>query len=61
MRATVRTLGQARAFVLRVGICGIFSNAQGTLSSLWEVVDLPERRPGEAGWGEGHGDLALEE
>lgn len=52
MTSTVRTLGQARAFVLRVGLCGIFSNAKGTLSSLWEVVDLPERRPGEAGWGQ---------
>ena len=52
MTTTVRTLAQARAFVLRVGLCGIFSNAKGTLSSLWEVVDLPERRAGEAGWGQ---------
>ena len=52
LRPTIRTLGQARAFVRQVGICGIFSDANGTMSSLWNVVDLPERRPGERGWGQ---------
>jgi hypothetical protein len=50
--STVRTLAQAKAFVLRAGICGIFSDAKGTMPCLWTVVDLPERRAGEAGWGE---------
>lgn len=47
----VRTLGQARAFVLRAGICGIFSDDRGRMPSLWNVVDLPGRQPGEKGWG----------
>ena len=49
---TIRTLAQAKAFVRRVGTCGIFSDANGTMSCLWNVVDLPTRRPGERGWGE---------
>jgi hypothetical protein len=48
----VRTLAQARAFVRREGLVGIFSDAGGTMPSLWAVVDLPDRRPGERGWGE---------
>jgi hypothetical protein len=52
MPTSIRTLSQAKAFVLRVGICGIFSDAKGTMPCLWNVVDLPERRPGETGWGE---------
>ena len=51
-RLSVRTLAQAKAFVLRARICGIFSDAKGTMPCLWVVVDLPERRVGEAGWGE---------
>lgn len=47
----VRTLEQAREFVLRAGLCGIFSDAKGTMPSLWDVVDLPGRQPGEKGWG----------
>jgi hypothetical protein len=35
-----------------VKISGIFSDAEGTMSCLWNVVDLPERRPRERGWGE---------
>ncbi len=48
----VRTLSQARAFVRRAGICGIFSDNRGAMESLWEVVDLPGRQPGEKGWGQ---------
>jgi hypothetical protein len=49
---SIRTLNQACAFVLRVGICGIFSDANTGLISLWDVTDLPERRKGEKGWGQ---------
>ena len=49
---SVRTLGQAHKFVLRSGMCGIFSNGKGEMPSLWKVVDLPERQPGEKGWGQ---------
>lgn len=48
----VRTLGQARAFVLREGLCGIFSDGDGRMRCLWDVVDLPGRRPGQKGWGQ---------
>jgi hypothetical protein len=48
----IRTLAQAEAFVRQVGMCGIFSNAKGTMPCLWNVVDLPTRRPGEQGWGQ---------
>ena len=48
----IRTLAQAKAFVRQAGICGIFADANGTMSCLWTVVDLPERRPGERGRGE---------
>ena len=48
----VRTLKQARTFVLRVQICGIFSNPADNVPCLWDVVDLPGRKPGEKGWGQ---------
>ncbi len=44
--AIVRTLKQARAYILEVGICGIFSDAGIGMPNLWEVVDLPDRQPG---------------
>ncbi len=47
----VRTLEQARAFVLDAGVCGIFSNDRDRMPCLWDVVDLPGRQPGEKGWG----------
>jgi hypothetical protein len=50
--ADVRTLKQARAYILKVGICGIFSDAGIGMPNLWEVVDLPDRQPGETGWGQ---------
>lgn len=49
---SVRTLAQSRAFVRKVGLCGIFSDANGKMASLWEVVDLPGRQAGEKGWGQ---------
>jgi hypothetical protein len=51
-RDVVRTLKQGRAYVIRVGICGIFSDAGVGMPNLWAVVDLPERQPGETGWGQ---------
>jgi hypothetical protein len=43
----VRNLEQARAYILQVGICGIFSDAKLGMPNLWDVVDLPDRQPGE--------------
>jgi len=50
--AVVRTLKQARAYILQVGICGIFSDAGVGMPNLWDMVDLPDRQPGEKGWGQ---------
>jgi hypothetical protein len=49
---SIKTLHQARVFVKKEGLVGIFSNADGTMASLWDVVDLPGRRLGEKGWGQ---------
>jgi hypothetical protein len=48
----VCTLKQARIYVLQVGICGIFSDARVGMPNLWDVVDLPDRQPGQKGWGQ---------
>lgn len=47
----IRTLEEARQFVKRVKICTIFSTDKVDYPSLWEQVDLPEKQPGEKGWG----------
>jgi hypothetical protein len=49
---SIRTLEQAYVFVLQVRICGIFSDANTGLVSLWDVTDLPGRKKGEKGWGQ---------
>lgn len=49
---TVRTLAQARAFVLQAGLCGIFSDGKKGLPRLWDVVDLPDDRGPGRGWGQ---------
>jgi len=51
-RPFIRTRAQARAFVLKRGLCGIFSEDNGRMPSLWDAVDLPMRQPGEGGWGQ---------
>jgi hypothetical protein len=48
----IRTLKQARSYVLQVGVCGIFSDAGVGMANLWDAVDLPDRRPGVKGWGQ---------
>ena len=60
--AFVRTLKQARAYILRVGICGIFSDAGVGMPNLWDSVDLPDRRPEKRGgdkrsWRSGDGRM----
>jgi hypothetical protein len=47
----VRTLAQARAFVKAAGLCLVFADQKQDLPNLWDVVDLPEKQPGEKGWG----------
>lgn len=48
----IRTLQQARTYLRKTKVCGIFSDDHGRMASLWEAVDLPERQLGEKGWGQ---------
>ena len=54
---TVKTLEQARDFVLEVGICGILYDAKATPPTLWDAVEFPDKQPGEGGWGEKMGKV----
>ena len=49
--AGIKTIAQAREFVLRKKVCLIFGSKKSELPSLWDVVKLPDRKPGEKGWG----------
>ena len=46
----VRTCEDAYAFVRAVGLCYVFSEKKRDAPSLWDVVDLPDKQPGETGW-----------
>ncbi len=48
----VKTLAEACAFVKSVQICTVFPSDKTELTSLYEHVDLPEKQPGESGWGQ---------
>ena len=48
----VKTLVAARQLVKRLKICTIFESDKTPLASLWEHVDLPDKQPGEKGWGQ---------
>jgi hypothetical protein len=48
----IKTIEQAYQFVKEVKICTIFGSDKCEHASLWENVDLPEKRPGDSGWGE---------
>ncbi len=47
----IRTLEDARDFVKDVKVCTIFPSDKCEHTSLYEHVDLPEKQPGEKGWG----------
>jgi hypothetical protein len=47
----IKTLEQARRFVMQTRICTVFPGPSKNLKSLWDAVDLPEKQPGEKGWG----------
>ncbi|MAO64624.1 MAG: hypothetical protein CL666_06465 [Balneola sp.] len=47
----IKTIEQACQFVKKVKVCTIFSSDKVEHTSLWEHVDLPEKQPGEKGWG----------
>ncbi len=48
----IKTFEDAFRFVGKVKICTIFASDKTEHTSLWENVDLPEKKPGEKGWGE---------
>lgn len=47
----VLTLEQARDFVLRENVVTVLSNKVPGVASLWDAVGLPDKQPGEGGWG----------
>ncbi|MFD2533332.1 AlkZ-related protein [Gracilimonas halophila] len=47
----IKTIEQAYQFVKKEKVCTIFSSDKAELPSLWDHVDLPEKQPGEKGWG----------
>jgi len=49
---SVRTLEQARDFVLEVRMCGVLHDSKGALPTLWDAVDAPDKQRGEGGWGD---------
>ncbi|MEM9385037.1 MAG: hypothetical protein AAGA68_08230 [Pseudomonadota bacterium] len=48
----IKTIADARDFVRATKICTIFPSDKTDLTSLYEHVDLPEKQPGETGWGQ---------
>jgi len=48
----VKTLKQAFEFILQTKVCLIFGSKTSGLPSLWDVVDLPARMPGQKVWGQ---------
>lgn len=51
MTPSVQTIEQARRFVRKVKICTVFPSDKVEHTSLWEHVGLPDKQPGEKGWG----------
>lgn len=47
----VKTIEEAYQFIKEVRICTVFQSDKVEYPSLWEYVDLPEKQPGEKGWG----------
>ena len=47
----IKTIEDAAAFVKKVKICTVFPSEKTEHTSLYEHVDLPEKQPGEKGWG----------
>ena len=48
----IRTFDDAYQFVLKEKVCTIFGSKNSPHPSLWDNVDLPDRKKGEGGWGE---------
>lgn len=48
----ITTFEEARLLIKELKICTILGSSKSGLPSLWDHVDLPEKQPGESGWGE---------
>lgn len=48
----IKTIEDAAAFVKQVKVCTVFPSDKTEHTSLYEHVDLPEKQPGEKGWGQ---------
>ncbi len=48
----IRTLAQAKKYVSKVGYCLVFADKKQDIPNLWDAIDLPEKQPGEKGWGQ---------
>ncbi len=48
----IRTFEDAYEFVIEVKVCTIFGSKKSPYPSLWDNVDLPDRKKGEKGWGQ---------
>lgn len=48
----ITTLEEAYAYVLQVKTCLVYGSKKSDLPSLWDACTLPERQPGEKGWGQ---------
>lgn len=51
-RPHIRTLAQAKKYVAKVGYCLVFADRKQEVPNLWDAIDLPEKQPGEKGWGQ---------
>lgn len=51
MKPKVTTIEEARDYVFDVKMCAVLSGKRQGLPSLWDAVDLPDKQPGEKGWG----------
>ena len=48
----IRTFEEAFEFVMEQKVCTIFGSKHSPYPSLWDNVDLPDKKKGESGWGE---------
>jgi hypothetical protein len=48
----VKTIEDAASFVRMIKMCTVFPSEKTEHTSLYEHVDLPEKQPGESGWGQ---------
>ena len=48
----IKEFEEARSLIEELKICTIFDSSKTELPSLWEHVDLPDKKKGEPGWGQ---------